>query len=168
MENNEGKLSDNYFMGLAIQRARKAALRGDVPVGAIVVIDGNIYSEGGNEREALQDPTAHAEVVALRHAAETLQSWRLENATVYVTAEPCLLCTGAIYLARIQRVVFGCPNPKGGALRFVSVNEQHLNLNHRVEITGGVRELECAQLLRTFFVERRDKTGRDGRVVEGA
>ena len=148
-------LSDNYFMGLAIAQARKGADAGEVPIGSIVVIGDQVYSAQGNERETRFDPTAHAEVWAIRHAAERIESWRLEEATVYVTAEPCTLCSGALYLARVKRVVFGCPNPKGGALRFLREHEKTLNLNHTLDVVGGVRELECAQLLKEFFQQRR-------------
>jgi tRNA(adenine34) deaminase len=161
-------LSDAYYMGLAIRRAKEAAVRGEVPVGAIVVIDGELYSSGGNAREERNDPTAHAEVLAIRHAAEMCESWRLETATMYVTVEPCLLCTGAILLSRIRRVVYGCANPKGGALRFAMEHRKTLGLNHEVEIVPGVAEFECAQLLKEFFKEKRAEKRRDGRVVEGA
>ena len=150
-------LDDNYYMGLAIRRAQEVGVKGDVPVAALVVMNGTIYSTEGNDRERSHDPTAHAEVIAIRHAAEMTNSWRLENSTLYVTAEPCLMCTGSIYLSRVRKVVFGCANPKGGALRFIAEHEKKLGLNHRVEIVSGVRELECAQLLRIFFAERRDK-----------
>lgn len=168
MAQQGSQLSDTYFMDVAIRQARETALRGDVPVGAILVIDGTIYSAAGNTREAINDPTAHAEILAIRHASEMCESWRLETATLYVTVEPCLLCTGAIYLSRIQRVVYGCANPKGGALRFVSEHRKILGLNHEVEIVSGVSEFECAQLLREFFKEKRQDKRRDGRVVEGA
>lgn len=154
-ETPTGHMQDSYYMGVAIRKAKEAAERGEVPVGAILVRDGEIYSSGGNERENVGDPTAHAEVVALRHAASVGGGWRLEGATLYVTVEPCLLCTGAVYLSRLSRVVFGCPNPKGGALRFVAEHGKDLKLNHAVEIVGGVREMECAQLMRSFFAERR-------------
>jgi tRNA(adenine34) deaminase len=163
------RLSDSYYMGLALAAAEKARREGEVPVGAVVVADGEIYSAQWNERETRHDPTAHAEILAIRHAAERRAGWRLPKATLYVTAEPCLLCTGAIYLARIPRVVFGCPNPKGGALRFVARQGKKLRLNHSVKIVGGVREAECATLLKDFFRERRKPAARrDGRVVEGA
>jgi tRNA(adenine34) deaminase len=150
-------LDHNYFMGLALNQAKAAAEAGEVPIGAVVVIGDQVYSSRGNERENLNDPTAHAEVMALRHAAERVGGWRLEKATMYVTAEPCVLCSGAVYLARIDRVVFGCANPKGGALRFIREHERTLNLNHSVEVVPGVRELECAQLLKDFFAQRRIK-----------
>ncbi len=161
-------LSDAYFMEIAIRQAKDTAVRGEVPVGALVVIDGAVYSAAANARETASDPTAHAEVLAIRHASEMCESWRLETATLYVTVEPCLLCTGAIYLSRIKRVVYGCANPKGGALRFVSKHRKTLGLNHEVEILPGVHEFECAQLLREFFKEKRTEKRRDGRVVEGA
>ena len=157
------ELSHPYFMGLALAKARAAAGRGDVPVGAVLVSEGEVYSGEGNAREQVADPTAHAEIQALRAAAERMGGWRLNNATLYVTVEPCLLCTGAIYLARIPRVVFGCTNPKGGALLYLAARERDMNLNHSPEIVAGVREEECASLLREFFDKRRD-----GRVVEGA
>jgi tRNA(adenine34) deaminase len=147
---------NDYFMGLAMAQAREAGDRQEVPIGAVLVIGDQIYSGAGNEREESSDPTAHAEVLALRHAAERLRTWRLTDSTLYVTAEPCLLCTGALYLARVKRVVFGCTNPKGGALRFVREHEKKLGLNHSIEVGSGVRELECAQLLKTFFKHRRD------------
>ncbi|MFH1017274.1 MAG: nucleoside deaminase [Pseudomonadota bacterium] len=150
-------LDDNYFMGLAIGQARQAADVAEVPIGAILVIGDQIYSCQANERETRNDPTAHAEILALRHAAETLGNWRLVESTMYVTAEPCVLCSGALYLARVKRVVLGCPNPKGGALRFIQEHEKTLGLNHTIDVVGGVRELECAQLLKEFFQHRRGK-----------
>lgn len=161
-------LSDTYYMEVALKQAREAAVRGEVPVGAIVVMDQKVYSAAANTREASNDPTAHAEVLAIRHAAEMTEAWRLENATLYCTVEPCLLCTGAVFLSRIRRVVYGCANPKGGALRFASEHRKTLGLNHQVEVASGVAEVECASLLKEFFKERRDQKRRDGRVVEGA
>jgi tRNA(adenine34) deaminase len=155
-------------MEIALRRAKETALRGEVPVGAIVVIDGTVYSAGANAREATHDPTAHAEVLAIRHAAEMCESWRLETSTLYVTVEPCLLCTGAIFLSRIRRVVYGCANPKGGALRFVSEHGKALGLNHKVEIVSGLNEFECAALLREFFKERRIGKRKDDRPIETA
>ncbi len=149
-------------MGIALTFAQKAFQNDEVPVGAILVCNGEIYSSAGNERENTFDPTAHAEILAIRHASERLESWRLPGATLYVTTEPCLLCTGAIYLARIRRVVFGCRNPKGGALEFISSREKELKLNHHLEIEAGIRELECAKLLKDFFqAKRRPKSPPD-------
>ena len=150
-------ISDIYFMKLAIEQARKAEQLQEIPIGAILLLDGIIYSAHFNKRETEKDPLAHAEILAIRHASGMLEKWRLENATLYVTAEPCLLCSGAIYLSRIKRVVFGCSNPKGGALRFVQDNKKELGLNHQIELCGGVLELECAQLLRFFFRECRSR-----------
>lgn len=152
-------LSDSYYMGIALDCARQAALRGEVPVGAILVLNSEIYSAAGNAREHSADPTAHAEVLAIRHASERLGTWRLHEATLYVTTEPCVLCTGALYLARVHRVVYGCRNPKGGALDFISAHEGELRLNHHIEIVGGIRELECAKLLKDFFQNKRGTVG---------
>ncbi len=149
-------IRDAYYMGVALQHAEKAAKRGEVPVGAVLVHEQALFSSEGNEREIANDPTAHAEILAIRHAGETLQNWRLEQSTLYITVEPCLLCTGAIYLARVPRVVFGCPNHKGGALLFTSKHERELNLNHHVEIELGVKSKECAKLLKDFFQSRRN------------
>jgi tRNA(adenine34) deaminase len=148
-------MKDSYYMDVALRYAKEAAEKGEVPVGAILVRDGEIFSAHGNSREKSLDPTAHAEVLALQHAAERVGNWRLEDSTMYATVEPCLMCTGALILARVKRVVFGCTNPKGGALRFVMAHRQQLNLNHEIEIVGGVRELECAQVLKDFFKARR-------------
>jgi len=166
VEKNGPSIGDTYFMKLAIRQAIRAKNRGEVPVGAIIVVEGVLFSSGSNEREKNKDPLGHAEMLAIEHATQVSQAWRLENATLYVTVEPCLLCSGAIYLSRIPRVVFGCSNPKGGALRFVEKNREVLRLNHTVDIISGVRELECASIMSNFF-KRRRKHRRDGRVVEG-
>jgi tRNA(adenine34) deaminase len=148
-------------MEAALKQARDAASRGEVPIGAIVVIDGTLYSSAANARESSHDPTAHAEVLAIRHASELCESWRLETATLYVTVEPCLLCTGAIFLSRIPRVVYGCDNPKGGALCFAAEHRKRLGLNHRVEIVSGLLETESADLLRDFFQKKRTRKKKD-------
>ena len=148
---------DEYYMDLALKEAREAAVRGEVPVGALLVLEGQIYSNKGNTKEAEFNPTAHAEVLALEHACESLRNWRLNGATLYVTVEPCLMCTGAIYLARVSKVVFGCKNPKGGAMSRVQAQEADFGVNHHVEIVGGVREMESARLLKDFFKARRDE-----------
>jgi len=138
-------------MDYALREAALAASQEEVPIGAILVVDGNIYSKGGNRREATNNPMGHAELLAIEHASEMLQNWRVLNSTLYVTVEPCLMCTGAIYLSRITRVVYGCKNPKGGALQHVCENEKQFNLNHHVEVTSGIKEAECAKLLKDFF-----------------
>lgn len=143
----------------AIAEAREAERHGDVPIGAVVVLghgpDATIIGRGRNERERDADPTAHAEILALRRAAATLGSWRVLDATLYVTLEPCAMCAGAIVLSRIPRVVFGCTDPKAGACGSVLDVTGEPRLNHRPTIDGGVLEDECADLLRAFFAARR-------------
>lgn len=135
--------------------AQAAIAHDDVPIGAVVVHDGSIIGRGRNERERRADPTAHAEVLALREAAAALGSWRVLDSTLYVTLEPCAMCAGAIVLSRIPRVVFGCTDPKAGAAGSVLDVLAEPRLNHRPEVVGGVMAEDCAQLLRTFFRARR-------------
>jgi tRNA(adenine34) deaminase len=152
-----GAASDaqQHLMALAIERAREAEAHGDVPIGAVVARDGEPLSTAGNERELRSDPTAHAEILAIRAAAERLGGWRLPDTTLYVTLEPCAMCAGAIVLARIPTVVFGAPDPKAGAAGSVLDILGEAALNHRPQVTGGVMEDECAALLRDFFASRR-------------
>lgn len=142
-------------MAVAIEQARKAETHGDVPIGAAIFRDGELLSKAGNERELRRDPTAHAEVLAIRAAAEALGGWRLPGTMLCVTLEPCAMCAGAIVLARIPTVVFGTPDPKAGAAGSVLDVLGEPALNHRPEVVGGVREAECAKLLREFFATRR-------------
>ena len=142
-------------MGLAIERARAAAEHGDVPIGALVARDGEPLAAAGNERELRRDPTAHAELLAIRAAAEALGGWRLPETTLYVTLEPCAMCAGAIVLARIPTVVFGAADPKAGAAGSVLDVLGEPALNHRPQVAGGLLEDECAELLREFFAARR-------------
>ncbi|HEX6153236.1 MAG TPA: tRNA adenosine(34) deaminase TadA [Solirubrobacterales bacterium] len=142
-------------MGVAIEEARKAEGHGDVPIGAAIFREGELLSRAGNERELRRDPTAHAEVLAIRAAAEALGGWRLPGTTLCVTLEPCAMCAGAIVLARIPVVVFGTPDPKAGAAGSVLDVLREPALNHRPEVTAGIREAECAALLRDFFSTRR-------------
>jgi tRNA(adenine34) deaminase len=146
---------DEYFMQMAIRDAQIALEHGDVPIGAVVVCDGEVVGEGHNERELRQDPTAHAEVIALREAARTLGSWRILDSVLYVTLEPCAMCAGAIVLARVPRVVFGCTDPKAGAAGSVLDILAEPRLNHRPEVAGGLLAPECAALLQDFFSSRR-------------
>jgi tRNA(adenine34) deaminase len=139
----------------AMTEAQAAIAHDDVPIGAVVVHDGSIIGRGRNERERRADPTAHAEVLALREAAAALGSWRVLDSTLYVTLEPCAMCAGAIVLSRIPRVVFGCTDPKAGAAGSVLDVLAEPRLNHRPEVVGGVMAEDCAQLLRTFFRARR-------------
>ena len=146
---------DERCIGLALDEARAAAAAGDVPVGAVVVgNDGAVLGRGRNRRELDRDPTAHAEIVALREASQTLGQWRVE-ATLYVTQEPCPMCAGAIVNARVSRLVYGCANPKAGAVATLYQITTDARLNHRVEVVGGVREVECAAVLQEFFAELR-------------
>ena len=142
-------------MGLALEQARQAEAHGDVPIGAAILRDGELLAAAGNERELRRDPTAHAEILAIRAAAEALGGWRLPGTTLYVTLEPCAMCAGAIVLARIPTVVFGAADPKAGAAGSVLDVLAEPALNHRPEVVAGVREDECATLLREFFAARR-------------
>jgi len=147
--------SDTHFMTLALEEARRAAARDEVPVGAVLVVNGALLAARGNERERRRDPTAHAEMLVLRDAAALLGGWRLENATLYVTLEPCPMCAGALVLARVKRLVFGASDPKAGAAGSVVDIVRHPVLNHRLEVEGGVMAEEAAALLRQFFEQRR-------------
>jgi tRNA(adenine34) deaminase len=142
-------------MRTAIEEARLALRHDDVPVGAVLVHAGEVVGAGHNERERRQDPTAHAETLALRRAAERLGRWRLLDTTLYVTLEPCAMCAGAIVLARVARVVFGTADPKAGAAGSVLDVLGEPRLNHRPAVEGGVLAAECAALLTTFFASRR-------------
>jgi tRNA(adenine34) deaminase len=143
-------------MRLALDQAALTAVSGDVPVGAVVVdADGVVMGAGHNAREALGDPTAHAEIVALRSAAVSLGGWRLSGCTLVVTLEPCTMCAGALVLARVDRVVFGALDPKAGAVGSLWDVVRDRRLNHRPVVVGGVLEVECGDLLRSFFEGRR-------------
>lgn len=147
-------------MGLALAEARLALATGDVPVGAVVVdAGGAVVGRGHNAREADGDPTAHAEIIALREAGTGRGSWRLDGCTLVVTLEPCTMCAGAAVLARVARVVLGAWDPKAGACGSVRDVVRDARLNHRAEVVGGVREAECARLLREVF-DRGDAAGR--------
>jgi tRNA(adenine34) deaminase len=147
-------MNDDDWMMIALEEARAAAATGDVPVGAVIVSGEQLIARGRNRRELDVDPTAHAEIIALREAARALGHWRVE-ATLYVTQEPCPMCAGAIVNARIKRLVFGCTNPKAGAVQTLYTIPTDPRLNHRVEVTSGVRADECAAVLSEFFTELR-------------
>jgi tRNA(adenine34) deaminase len=147
------------LMAVAIERAREAERHGDVPIGAVIARGEEILASAGNERELRRDPTAHAEILAIRAAAEALGGWRLPETTLYVTLEPCAMCAGAIVLARIPEVVYGAPDPKAGAAGSVLDVLAEPALNHRPAVLEGVREAECAALLRGFFARRRNGEG---------
>lgn len=143
------------WMADALAEAESALTHEDVPIGCVIVHDGKIVGRGHNERELRGDPTAHAEVLALRQASEALGSWRLLDCTLYVTLEPCAMCAGAIVLGRVPKVVYGCTDPKAGAAGSVLDVLAEPQLNHRPEVTGGVLADECAERLRSFFRARR-------------
>ncbi len=148
--------SDDYFMGEAIRQARRAYAADEVPVGAVVVREGRIIARAFNQVEMLKDATAHAEMLALTQAEGGVGDWRLTDCTLYITKEPCPMCAGAIIHTRIQRVVFGAGDPKAGAAGGVMNVLQFPTLNHRCEITSGVREPECRALLQEFFAAKRN------------
>ncbi len=149
--------SDHYFMGEALRQAARAYAAEEVPVGAVVVRAGRIVARAFNQVELLKDATAHAEMLALTQAEGNVGDWRLTDCTLYVTKEPCPMCAGAMVHTRLARVVFGASDPKGGAAGGTMNLLQLPSLNHRCEITTGVREAECRSLLQTFFAEQREK-----------
>ena len=154
--------SDHYFMGEAIRQALRAYEAEEVPIGAVIVREARIIARAFNQVEMLRDATAHAEMLAITQAEEVVGDWRLNDCTLYVTKEPCPMCAGAIVHVRLQRVVFGASDLKGGAAGGVMNLLQFPSLNHRSAITMGVREEECRNLLRTFFAEQRAKKGTAG------
>ena len=145
------------FMAGALAEARVAAAGGEVPVGAVVVLNGEVIGAGHNQPISRHDPTAHAEVVAIRAAAQRLGNYRLTGATLYVTIEPCVMCVGAIIHARIGTVVFGTPEPKAGALESTQRAHEHPALNHRIMVISGVLATECRELMQSFFADRRPR-----------
>ena len=150
-------MTDEDYMRLALDEAHLAAEEGEVPIGAIVVCDGEVVARAHNRRETDRDPSAHAEFSAMRAAARALDRWRLTGCTVYVTLEPCIMCAGLMVNSRIDRCVYGAPDPKGGALGTLFDVSHDERLNHEFEVRPGVLEQECADELRTFFRERRAK-----------
>jgi tRNA(adenine34) deaminase len=169
--------SDLYFMGEALRQARRAAERDEVPVGAVIVHGGQIIARAFNQVEILKDATAHAEMLAITQAESVVGDWRLHECDLYVTKEPCAMCAGALVHVRMKRVIFGCLSEKDGAAGSIVNLLQHPRLNHRCEITSGVRQDECAQLLQAFFRERgsaegalnqtQRRKGRKGAEVDG-
>ena len=148
-------MTDEQWMRYALNRARQAAARGEVPVGAVLVKDGELVAEGFNNPIGAHDPTAHAEIVALRRAAAELRNYRLTGATLYVTIEPCQMCVGAMVHARIARLVYGAPEPKAGAIESAMRAHEHPSLNHRLVVEGGVLEADCREVMQQFFRQRR-------------
>ena len=143
------------WMRAALELARQAYDEGEVPIGAVIVHDGRIIGEGYNQRESLKDPTAHAEMIAITQAAQSLESWRLLDCTIYVTLEPCPMCAGAIVLARIPTVIYGTTDPKAGACHSLFQITDDARLNHRAAVLGGVLQPECKALLQDFFAAQR-------------
>jgi tRNA(adenine34) deaminase len=144
-------MDDRTFMLRAIEEARRAGELGEIPIGAVVVREGVVIAAAHNRRELDQDPVGHAEILALRRAAALLKSWRLIDCSLYVTLEPCTMCSGALVLARLKRVVFGCRDPKGGAVRTLYEICEDERLNHRVEVVEGIEADTCSELLSNFF-----------------
>ena len=150
---------DVEYMRLALEEARRAPAKGEVPIGAVLVMEDRVLAQVHNFREAWQDPTAHAEIVALREAANQLGTWRLTGTTLYVTMEPCAMCTGAIIQSRVSRLVFATKDPKAGACGSVFNLPDERRLNHRVQVLGGVLERESQDLIQAFFRGLRDGVG---------
>ena len=150
-----GGVTDEHFMDEALRQARKAAAKGEVPVGAVLVVNGAVLTKAHNQVEELKDATAHAEMLVVTAAAGEIGDWRLNEATVYVTKEPCPMCAGAIVLSRVKRVVYGVSDPKGGAAGGALNLLQFEGLNHKCEIRSGVKAEECRDLLRDFFQKQR-------------
>lgn len=147
--------ADSHWMGRALEMAYQAVSADEVPVGAVIVRDGGMIAAAANQRESLHDPTAHAEMIAITQAAAAVEDWRLEQTTLYVTLEPCVMCCGAILQARIPRVVYGAADPKGGGVRSLFRLLEDPRLNHRCQTTSGVLEERCGQVLTEFFASKR-------------
>jgi len=147
--------ADQEFIKLAIQEARSASVAGEVPIGAIIVRNGQAIARSGNRTIRDNDPTAHAEIVVLREAARLLGNYRLAETTLYVTIEPCSMCAGAIIQARVPRLVYGADDPKGGAVRSCFAILSQPRLNHQVEVTSDILSADCAAIIQSFFAERR-------------
>jgi len=151
------KDKDQYFMELALAEAERAAVEGEVPIGCVIVHEGMVIGKGHNRTEALCDPTAHAEILAITAAANHQETWRLDNCTCYSTIEPCAMCAGALVLARVERLVFGAKDPKFGACMSLYNIVQDIRLNHQLEVVPGILEDRAAELMKTFFQAIRAK-----------
>jgi len=156
---------DEYFMKEAIEEAKKAEELNEVPIGAVIVIDGEIVARAHNLRESEQNAVAHAELLAINQACRDLGSWRLENSTLYVTLEPCPMCAGAIILSRVKRVVYGAADPKGGCAGTLMNLLDDARFNHQSEVTPGVLERECGQMLSDFFRKIRERKKREKKMI---
>jgi tRNA(adenine34) deaminase len=162
----EASAADVAYMRLALDEARAAAASGEIPVGAVVVANGAVVARAHNVREARQSALAHAEILAIEGASARLKSWRLEECTMYVTLEPCIMCVGAILQARITRLVFGCLDPKAGAVESLYRLCEDARLNHRLPVAGGVLAEECSTILSDFFADLRKAKPREGSTVK--
>lgn len=151
------KQADHYFMGLALEQATQAFKFGEVPIGAVIVRGDEVLAQAHNRRELDNDPTAHAEILAIRQAASAVGSWRLTGTTIYVTIEPCPMCAGALVWARVSRLVYGGLDAKAGAVHSLMNVVQDPRLNHTLEVTAGVREDECVRLMKEFFARLRQR-----------
>jgi tRNA(adenine34) deaminase len=160
--------NDFGFMNLALTAAREASKRGEVPVGAVIVSAGNVVGSGYNCREERQNPLGHAEIVAIQEASKTLRSWRLDQCDIYVTLEPCVMCVGAILQARLRRLIFGCLDPKAGAVESLYRLCEDQRLNHQMPVTSGVLAEESSSLLSAFFsrLRRQKRNSQNGEVAE--
>jgi len=148
-------IDDNYFMGLALEEAHKAYDIGEIPIGAVLIMDGQVVASGHNMREIWHDATAHAEMIVIRAACQKLGRWRLTGATLYVTIEPCPMCAGALVMSRIDRLVYGSADYKAGAIESIFNIAQNEALNHNIAVVSGVRADECSEIMRDFFRNRR-------------
>ena len=154
-------MNDFDFMGLALAEAKQAAAEGEVPIGAVLVLDDEVIAQAHNLREADKDATAHAEMLVIREACRKLGRWRLSGTTMFVTIEPCPMCAGALVMSRVDRVVYGSSDFRAGAVESIFNVVQHPALNHRLMVTAGVRQEECAAVMQAFFRERRRSVAND-------
>ncbi|MFU0762890.1 tRNA adenosine(34) deaminase TadA [Staphylococcus pasteuri] len=158
--------TDEYYMKIAIEEAQKAEQLGEVPIGAVIVKNNQIIARAHNLRETMQQPTAHAEHLAIERAAEVLGSWRLEDCTLFVTLEPCVMCAGTIVMSRIPSIKYGAADPKGGCSGSLMNLLNQPNFNHRAQVESGLLEAECGNLLRNFFKNLREKKKSDKRAIQ--
>lgn len=166
----ERVMTDKDYMQLALQEARAAAAIGEIPIGAVLVVAGTVVARAHNMRETWNDATAHAEIIVIRDACKRLGRWRLEGAALYVTVEPCPMCSGAIVNSRIEKVVYGCPDAKAGGAESIFNIISNPNLNHKAQVVSGVCEAECAQVMKEFFRRRRleNRQAKAGRTESSA
>lgn len=167
MAKNVAQKTDEKWMKFCLELAAKAGARGEVPVGACLIGPEGLIASASNQREQLRSPLGHAEILAVHRASKKVQGWRLENTTLYVTLEPCIMCMGALIQARVPRLIYGTKDPKGGAAHSLYELGYDKRLNHRLEILGGVLENECSQILKTFFKDLRARKRVHKKTQEG-